>query len=235
MASDAASNVPLDDKAPGNLYRASFIPARDRSTGFLLGQVRGRTVPAMNALRMSSIGMRRDLLQSGVGDPARYWEFESYRVPFIGRMPEIVRMGQIVKIELVKYGVASSGKRRRPKEVVVTQKGIKPGSLSQAIELMLSWLSSDEAELNDTGARRKEVELANNMIEVDVAPEDYDEVGFVVKGPDNKTHTVAPSSIVDVYIFPTEGEVAVSSYDDLIEQAQPHIKDLAESLSIELE
>lgn len=227
MAETAAGNVPLGDKAPGNVYLASLILAKDHSAGYLIGQSRGRTIPATNALRMGSIGMRKRLLSERPDEASRYWDVVANRVPYGNRLAELIEHGRVREIELVKYESASSGKRKPKRIVTINQRGFKQSKLREANELMLSWLRSGADELTDQSQRKKEIESADGMIDVAFTPEDYDEVGFIVQNDAGKRATIAPSSIADTYLFPTEGNEPISSFEDMISQAQPHVEGLA--------
>lgn len=236
IAGTGLPNTPLSDKAPGNVYRASLLVARDYSTAVLVGQARSRTCPAVPAFRLSTIAMRRERVEESPDQLARYWSLSPHRVAYAGRLQEIVANGQIREIEFAKHEVSSSGKRKPRKSVTLTQHGIRAGVADAATGWMLKWLDPSSGSLGNPSEREEEVRTAaQTMMEVSVTPEDYDEVGFVVEDSEGKPKTISPSSIAEVFIFPNARDQPVASVDELLDEARVHLKDLPITQGIDLD
>lgn len=238
MAAHSDEDTELDEKAPSNEFRGFLYLPLAGESAVLVAEARNQICPGEDFLRLLGVtSMRLDEARNE-NDRYGWWRFLPKRVSDEVQLKQFLRNGTASYLELTKYEVSASGKRKQ-KAVKLRQDGV-PTSKAQAMSkaLIAQWtpLSAD-----DIGAEGKipkgtsDVQRVAALMDVKVSKDYYDDAGIGWEGADGSTQYFSPSNQGDPFTYRV-GAPGVRPTDiQLRQHAESTLAHLLEPLSIELD
>lgn len=238
MAARSDEDTELDEKAPSNEYRAFLYLPKAGDSAIFVAEARNQICPGEDLLRLLGVSSMRIDEARPETERVGWWRFVPKRVSDEVQLTQFLRNGSAAYLELTKYTVAPSG-RRKQKSVRLRQDGL-PSTKGQAMAkaLIAKWSPLSAEEIGAEGKPPKgasDVLRVAALMDVKVSRDYYDDAGIGWEGVDGSTQFFSPTSLGDPFTYRV-GSPGVRPTDvQLRQHAESTLGHLMEPLSIELD
>ncbi|WP_314178109.1 hypothetical protein [Streptomyces winkii] len=196
---DPSEDADISDKAAAKSFRVVMALPSNGLKGFLAVEDISRTCPVTPLIRWLKWQSQTD--QNSASSASEGWRLTVRHIADEAHLEEMIRNGQVEKLELVKNAVNANRARSR-EEFRVSAPVIERGMLRRVADLVKTWMPSDDREREPvTPTDGEAAKLLAAIVGHKVEDLDVDDGWVVIKDADDRTRRVSPSRMSEFFTY----------------------------------
>lgn len=193
-------DVELITRAPSNAFRVFFyVPLHGGKAAFGV-ESRGAFAPGPQFIKLLNFAGKRIDLEHKEGEQVGYWRFKANQITDPDTVDNYVENGMATGLRFLRYKNTADGRRKAPRDIVLTQFGI-PGTKIQAAQKMARGWRDLNRKSQSLPTKEAVAEKLHEFLEIEIGENEFDEAAFEWQAPDGTKSWVSPEDFKDKFTY----------------------------------